>query len=186
MPHWNKLKIRSKGPGKHESLWIHKAFEFASTWLQDNGAVLVFFPDSRFISNEILSWADWANFQEEGKWFVSNELPLTRPDYVGRMVKYFMAKLFIRRESQAADPDDSFPRSDFSFNDEVGLLSQGIDLPNDGTIRNVMPAASLTLRSGTGLPWRDAREKSVNLLQALIDLCSEEEDIVLDLTAETG
>ena len=33
VPHWNKLKMRSKGPGKNESPWIHKAFEFASTWL---------------------------------------------------------------------------------------------------------------------------------------------------------
>ena len=186
VPYWNKLKMRSKGPGRHESPWIHKAFEFASTWLQDDGAVLVFFPDSRFISNEILSWTEWANFQEEGKWFVSNELPLTRPDYVGRTVKYFMAKLFVRRENQAADPEEIFPRSNFSFNEQVDLLSQGINLPNDGTIRNVMPAGSLTLRSGTRLPWRGAREKSVNLLQALIDLCSEEEDIVLDLTAGTG
>ena len=186
VPHWNKLKMKSKCPGRHESPWIHRAFEFASTWLQDDGAILVFFPDSKFISNEILSWADWANFQEEGKWFVSNELPLTRPDYVGRTVKYFMAKLFVRRENQAADPEDSFPRSDFTFNEHVDLLSQGIDLPNDGTICNVMPAGSLTLRSGTGLPWRGAREKSVNLLQALIGLCSEEEDIVLDLTAGTG
>ena len=55
VPHWNKLKIRSKGPGRHKSPWIHRAFEFASTWLQDDGVVLVFFPDSRFISNEILS-----------------------------------------------------------------------------------------------------------------------------------
>ena len=62
VPHWNKLKMRSKGPGRHESPWIHRAFEFASTWLQDDGAVLVFFPDSRFISNETLFWADWANF----------------------------------------------------------------------------------------------------------------------------
>ena len=97
-----------------------------------------------------------------------------------------MAKVFVRRESQAAHPDNSFPRSDFSFNDQVDLLSQGIDLRNDGTIRNVMPIASLTLRSGTRLPWRGAREKSVNLLQALIDLCSEEKDIVLDLTAGTS
>ena len=69
--HWNKLKMKKKGTRRHESPWIHKAFEFASTWIQDDGAVLVFYPNSRFISNEILSWADWANFQEEGKWFVS-------------------------------------------------------------------------------------------------------------------
>ena len=97
-----------------------------------------------------------------------------------------MAKLFVRRENHAADPEESFPCSDFSFNEQVDLLSQGIDLLNDGTIRNVMPAGSLTLCSGTGLPWRGAREKFVNLLQALIDLCSEKEDIVLDLTAGTG
>ena len=185
VPHWNKLKMRSKGPGRHESPWIHRAFEFASTWLQDDGAILVFFPDSRFISNKILSWADWVNFQEEGKWFFSNELLLMRLDYVGRTVKYFMAKLFVHRENQATNPDDSFPCSDYTFNEQVDLLFQGIDLPNDRTIRNVMPVGSLTLRSGTGLPWRGAREKSVNLLQALIDLCSEEEDIVLDLTAGT-
>ena len=126
--------MKSKGTRRHESLWIHKAFEFASTWIQDDGAVLVFYCDSRFISNKILSWVDWANFQEEGKWFVSNKLPLTRPDYVGRTVKYFMAKLFVCRENQAADLEDSFPQSDFTFNEQVDLLSHGIDLPNDGTI----------------------------------------------------
>ena len=47
-------------------------------------------------------------------------------------MKYFMAKLFVRRENQATDPKDSFPRSDFTFNEQVDLLSQGIDLPNDG------------------------------------------------------
>ena len=111
---------------------------------------------------------------------------MTRPDYVGQTVKYFMAKLFVCRENQAADLEGSFPRSDFTFNEQVDLLLQGIDLPNDGTIWYVMPAGSLTLGIGTGLPWRGAREKSVNLLQALIDLCSEEEDIVLDLTAGIG
>ena len=97
-----------------------------------------------------------------------------------------MAKLFVCRENQAANPEDSFPQSDFTFNEQVDLLSQGIDLPNDGTIWNVMHAGSLTLRSGIGLLWRGAKEKSVNLLQALIDLCTEEEDIVLDLTAGTS
>ena len=58
VPHWNKLKMKSKGLGIHESPWIHKAFEFASTWIQDDGVVLVFFPDSSFISHKILSWAN--------------------------------------------------------------------------------------------------------------------------------
>ena len=33
VPHWNKLKMKNKGAGRHESLWIHKAFKFASTWI---------------------------------------------------------------------------------------------------------------------------------------------------------
>ena len=31
VPHWNKLKMKSKGTRRHELPWIHKAFEFAST-----------------------------------------------------------------------------------------------------------------------------------------------------------
>ena len=31
--HWNKLKMKSKGTRRHELPWIHKAFEFASTWI---------------------------------------------------------------------------------------------------------------------------------------------------------
>ena len=184
VPPWNQLKIRTKSNKRQESPWIHKAFEFASTWLQDDGAVLVLYPDSRFISNEISSWADWASFQEEDKWFVSNELPLTRPDYEGRTVKYFMAKLFVRKEND--DPEDTYPQSNFSFNPQKELLAQGIDLRNDGMIKNVVTAENLTIRSSTGFPWRAGREKSVNFFQALVDLCSEEDDIVLDLTAGTG
>ena len=33
VPHWNKLRMRSKGPGRQESPWIHRVFEFANTWL---------------------------------------------------------------------------------------------------------------------------------------------------------
>ena len=184
--HWNKLKIKSKNNGRQESPWIHKVFEFANTWLQDDGAVLVFYPDSRFVSNEIVSWAEWENLQEENKWFVSNKLPLTKPDCVGLMVKYFMAKLFVWTENIGNDYEDNYPRSNFSFNQQKELLAQGIDLPNDGTIKNVVIVENITLCTSTGFPWRGGQEKSVNLFQALVDLYSKEEDIVLDLTAATS
>ena len=45
---------------------------------------------------------------EEGKWFVSNKLLLTRPNYVGRTVKYFMVNLFFHRENQVADLRTAF------------------------------------------------------------------------------
>ena len=105
---------------------------------------------------------------------------------MGRTVKYFMAKLYVRKENIGDDHEDSFLSSNFSFNQQEELLTQGIDLHNDGTIKNVVPLENLTLRVGTGFPWRGGREKSVSLYQALVDLCFEEEDIVLDLTARTG
>ena len=95
-----------------------------------------------------------------------------------------MAKLFVLRENIGDDPEDNYLRSDFSFNQQKELLAQAIDLPNDGTIRNVVTVENLTLCVATGFPWRGGQEKSVNLLQALVDLCCEE-DIVLDLTAGT-
>jgi hypothetical protein len=101
-------------------------------------------------------------------------------------VKYFMAKLFVWRENIGDDHEDNYLCSNFSFNQQKELLAQGIDLPNDGTIKNVVTMENLTLCASTGFPWRGGREKSVNLFQALVDLCSEEEDIVLDLTAATG
>ena len=105
---------------------------------------------------------------------------------MGCTIKYFMAKLFVRRKNIGHDPEDNYPCSDFSFNQQKELLAQGIDLPNHGTIKNVVTVENLTLCAGTRFPWRDGREKSVNLFQALVDLCSKEEDIVLDLMVGAG
>ena len=57
VPHWNRLEMKTGESGSPESPWIHAAFSFADQWISDNGAVLVFYPDSRFILNEIISWA---------------------------------------------------------------------------------------------------------------------------------
>lgn len=182
IPLWNQLKLRTSGSGKLDSSWINAAFNFADDWVSDDGAVLVFFPDSKFITNEISSWALWANFREEMKWVVSTGLPLTKPDYPNRTVKYFMAKLFVRKEN----PDDSIPNSSFRFNRQDELRSQGFDLPNDGWLSNSISFETLTMRDGSSHPWRGAREKSENLLLALVDLCTEEDDIIMDISASTG
>lgn len=183
IPPWNRHpKTKPEGiDGKVESIWIKRHFEFAMQFLQDDGALIVFYPDSKFISNELLSWADWANFQEESKWFAINGLPLTVPDHPSRTHKCFMVKCFVRKEN----PDEEVPMSNFVFCDRPELLAQGIKLSSDGHLTNLIDVDSLTVQSENRMPFRGAREKSSNLLMALIDLCTVEDDIVMDLTAST-
>lgn len=49
VPSWNKLEVCPGESGSDKSPWIHAAFNFADQWIADNGAVLVFYLNSRFI-----------------------------------------------------------------------------------------------------------------------------------------
>ena len=88
-----------------------------------------------------------------------------------------MAKCFIRNLDGGAP---------LSFYERMELIYDGIQLSTDGHLTNLITEDTLTLRKGTSEPWRGAREKSSNLMEALIDMCTREDDIVLDLTASTG
>jgi len=57
IPSWNKLKISLDKDGRNEYPWIRSAFTFADEWVCDDGTILVFYPDSVFISNKISTWA---------------------------------------------------------------------------------------------------------------------------------
>ena len=155
----------------------HSCFELVGELPHDGAPLIVFYPNSKFISNELMGWADWAGFEEETKWFVINGLPLSRDGQPGRTQKCFMAKCFIRNFDGGAP---------FSFYERVELIRDGIQLSTNGHLTNLITEDTLTLREGTSVPWRGAREKSNNLLEALIDMCTREDDIVLDLTASTG
>ena len=183
-PLWNVHPKRPVGgvEGKFESDWIQYYMDFASNFLQDNGAVIVFYPDSRFISNELLSWADWAGFQEERRWFAINGLPLAIPDKPSSTHKCFWVKCFVWKE----DRRNGRAPSRFVFNDRPEQAAKGITLSTDGHVTNFISVDSLTLDSVSHKPFRGAREKSVNFLEALVDLCTVENDIVMDLTASTG
>ena len=76
IPIWNEHPTRLNDRGRKESLFIHSCFELVGELLCDGAPLIVFYPDSKFISNELLGWADWAGFVEETKWFVINDLPL--------------------------------------------------------------------------------------------------------------
>ena len=177
VPIWNEHPTRVNDRGRKESPFIHSCFELVGELLRDSAPLIVFYPDSKFISNELIGWADWAGFEEETKWFVINDLPLSRIGQRGRTQKCFKAKCFVR------NLDGRVP---FSFYERMELICDGIQLSTDGHLMNLITEDTLTLREGTTVPWRGAREKSNNLMEALIDMCTREDNIVLDLTASTS
>jgi hypothetical protein len=181
VPVWNTLALAKDEDGLEESPWVKATFTFADKWLCNDGAVMVFYPYSKFVSREVNAWAKWTNFKEEMKWVVLNGLPLSKPDFSGRQTKYFIAKLYVRMEN----PKDSIPKSHLKFYEQVELETQGYDLPNDGYLMNFISADILIVKHDSGAPWRGAREKTDNLLLALVDLCICEDDLVLDLSAST-
>ena len=67
VPIWNEHPTRLNDRGKKESPFIHSCFELVEELLCDSAPLIVFYPDSKFISNELLGWADWASFVEETK-----------------------------------------------------------------------------------------------------------------------
>lgn len=95
MFHFGILWHLKKKDGLEESPWVEATFTFADEWLCDDGDVLVFYPDSKFVSREVNAWAKWANFKEEMKWVVVNGLPLLKPDFPGCLTKYFIAKMYV-------------------------------------------------------------------------------------------
>lgn len=186
IPEWNRLEKRISNPAKKnkmESPFIKDAFEFAEIWICDDGALLLFHPDSRFHNNEVAGWAAWANFKEAMKWTVVSGLPLTKPDYSeGETTKTFIAKVFIRCRSD----DDQIPDSKFAFNDQEVFEERGVNLIKDGILYNGLHTGNLTMSARTGSPYRGARERTDNMMAALVDLLTESGDIILDLTASTG
>ena len=185
VPEWNQLEKRVPHPPKkkQESPFIKDAFEFAEGWISDDGAVLVFYPDSRFHNNEVAGWASWANFKEAMKWIVVSGLPLTKPDYSeGETTKTYIAKVFTRTRND----EDHLPDSDFAFNEQEIFEEKGVNLIKDGFLYNGLHSGNVTVSSKTGLPYRGPRERTENMMAALVDLLTESGDIILDLTASTG
>ena len=85
-----------------------------------------------------------------------------------------MAKCFVRKFEGGAP---------FSFYNRVEFIHDGIELSTDSHLANFITKDTLTLREGTTVLWHGVREKSINLMEALINMCTWEDDIVLDLTA---
>ena len=59
VPLWNTLSLVKDDDDLEESPWIKVAFTFVDEWLCDDGAVLVFFPDNKFVTAEVNAWVNW-------------------------------------------------------------------------------------------------------------------------------
>ena len=96
VPIWKEHPTQVNDRGRKESSFIHSCFELVGELLHDGAPLIVFYPDLKFIFNELMGWADWAGFEEETKWFVINGLPLSHDGQLEQTQKCFMAKCFVR------------------------------------------------------------------------------------------
>lgn len=76
------------------------------------------------------------------------------------------------------------PASKFSFRHVPALDPYGVDVARDDILQNLVSREDQLTNGST--PWRGPREKSVLLMQMLIEACSSPWDIILDCTAATG
>jgi hypothetical protein len=72
------------------------------------------------------------------------------------------------------------PASKFSFRHVPELDPYGVDVARDDILQNLVSRENQLTNGST--PWRGPREKSVFLMQMLIEACSSPWDIILDCT----
>lgn len=76
------------------------------------------------------------------------------------------------------------PPSKFSFQPVPALDRHGVDVARDDILQNLVAKDNQSMDGS--VPWRGAREKSILLMQMLIQACSQPLDVVFDCTAATG
>ena len=67
VPIWNEHRTHVNDRERKEPPFIHSCFELVGELLRDDAPLIVFYLDSKFISNELMGWANWAGFEEETK-----------------------------------------------------------------------------------------------------------------------
>jgi hypothetical protein len=76
------------------------------------------------------------------------------------------------------------PKSRFSFQPIPALDHHGVDVARDDIFMNLVTKDDQLMNGN--LPWRGPREKSVLLMQMLIEASTFPGDLVVDCTAATG
>jgi hypothetical protein len=79
VPHWN----------KHVQNFVKFTIGFCQGYLHDDGALLLFYPDSVQIKKEVFSFLYNNNLEVKEEWTIVNSLHLTHPIHISKRVSNF-------------------------------------------------------------------------------------------------
>ena len=202
VPHWNK-QVQN---------FIKFTIGFCQGYLHDDGALLLFYPDSVQIKKEILSFLYNNNLEVKEEWTIVNSLHLTDPMQSSKRVsfcRHFPLFKFCLIHNLHHITNNSMPMFDvqtLKFKAIVLVRSfstplvrppkefvisssdefKNVDLASDDVLFNIVTADIALKRNDGGTTRRGPKEKAVSLLQLLISGLSPPGGIICELTAGTG
>ena len=202
VPNWNK-QVQN---------FVKFAIGFCQGYLHDDGALLLFYPDSVQIKKEILSFLYNNNLVVKEEWTVINYLHLTHPLQSSKRVSncnHFPLFNFDLIHNFNHITNHLTPMFDVqtlkfkaillvrSFStrlarppNEFVITSsdefEDVDLARDEVLFNIVTSDTALKRNDGDTFWRGPKEKAVSLMQLLISGLSPPGGIICDLTAGTG
>ena len=202
VPNWN----------KHVQNFIKFTIGFCQGYLHDDGALLLFYPDSVQVKKEVLSFLYNNNLEVKEEWTIVNSLHLTHPMHNSKRVSnwsHFPLFKFAVIHTFNHIANNSRPMFDvqtLKFKAIVLVRSfstpllrppkefvisssdkfEDVDLANDDVLFNIVTSDTALKRNDGDTFWRGPKEKAVSLLQLLISGLSPPGGIICDLTAGTG
>jgi hypothetical protein len=185
---------------------------FSQGYLHDDGALLLFIPESVQIKKEVLSFLYNNNLEVKEEWTIVNFLHLTHPMHNSKRVSnssYFLLFKFSILHDFNHLANNLGPMGDVqtlkfkaivlvrSFSTPLGrqpkefVISssdefEDVDLASDDVLFNIVTTDTALKRKDGDKFWRGPKEKAVSLLQLLISGLSPPGGIICDLTAGTG
>jgi hypothetical protein len=198
VPTWNK-QVQN---------FIKFTIGFCQGYLHDDGALLLFIPDSVQIKKEVLSFLYNNNLEVKEEWTIVNSLHLTHPVHNSKRVSIsnhfplFNLSLYHIPNNSAPIVDVQtmkFKAIVLARSFSTPLVRQpkafvitssdefdDVDLASDDVLFNIVTADTALKRKDNDKFWRGPKEKAVSLLQLLISGLSPPGGIICDLTAGTG
>jgi hypothetical protein len=202
VPTWNK-QVQN---------FIKFTIGFCQGYLHDDGALLLFIPDSVQIKKEVLSFLYNNNLEIKEEWTIVNSLHLTHPMHNSKRVSIsihlplFNFSLFpvlnhipnksgpivdvqtLKFKAIVLARSFSTPlvRQPKAFVITASDEFDDVDLASDDVLFNIVTADTAHKRKDGDKFWRGPKEKAVSLLQLLISGLSPPGGIICDLTAGTG
>ncbi|KAG0631975.1 hypothetical protein M758_1G295400 [Ceratodon purpureus] len=174
VPKWNSMGGKPKE-------WYSTRFEFASRFLHDDGGILIFMPSG--MNYEIMRLSIEHRLRTKCEWSCHQSEPLTHPLYDDMMTYMFSALLLLKTGRAQGKPNWERLPKPLKLNSDPLLANTPEDPLRFLSLRNDVQTPTLGVDQKS---LRGPHEKSDVFFQTLIDMCSKEGDIVVDLSASTG